>query len=45
MHSTKVITTVWVRWKPVKLVVTLDLEGFEGAQDIHSNTGDKYIKI
>ena len=45
-QSTKVIMTLWVRWKkPVKLAITLDPEDVEGAQDIGGNTGDNYIKV
>ena len=33
IQSTKVIMTLWVRWKkPVKLAVTLDPEDLQGAQ-------------
>ena len=46
MGSAKIIMTLWVRWKkPVKLAVTLDLEGPENAQDIGGNTGDNYIRV
>ena len=46
MQSTKVIMTLWVKWKkPVKLAITLDPEDVEGAQDIGVNTGDNYIKV
>ena len=46
MGSPKIIMTLWVRWKkPVKLAVTLDLEGAENAQDIGGNTGDNYIRV
>ena len=40
MLSTKLIITLWVRWKkPVKLAITLDPEDVEG------NTGDIYIRV
>ena len=46
MQSTKVIMTLWVRWKkPVKLAITLDPEDVKGAQDIGSNIGNNYIKV
>ena len=44
MQSTKIIMTLWVRWKnPVKLAITLCLENVEGAQDT-GNAGDNYIR-
>ena len=46
IQSTKVIITLWVRWKkPVKSFIRLDTEDLEGAQDIDDKTGNKYIKI
>ena len=39
MLSTKLIITLWVRWKkPVKLAITLDPE------DVECNTGYIYIR-
>ena len=46
MQATKVIMTLWVRWKnTVTLTITLDPEDVEGAQDVGGNTGDNCIKI
>ena len=46
MQSTKVIMTLWVRWKKrVKLAITLDPEDVEGAQDKGGNTGDNYTRV
>ena len=46
MQSTKIIISLWVRWKkPMQSAITLDSEDEEGAQDIGDNTCDKYIKI
>ena len=46
MQSTKVIMTLWFRWKKsVKSVITLDPEDVEGAQNIENNICDKYIKV
>ena len=37
--------TLWVRWKkPVKLLVTIEPEEVEDAQDIENHTADKYIR-
>lgn len=46
MQPTKVIITVWVRWKrPIKSAIRLDPEDVDRTQDIGGNTGDKYIKL
>ena len=46
MQSTKVIKTLWVRWKkPMKLVITLDSEDVTGAQDKGGNINDNYIRV
>ena len=45
MQSTKVIMTIWVKWKkPMKSAITIDLEDVEDAEDLDS-TGDVYIKF
>ena len=42
MGSAKIIMTLWVIWKkPIKLLIHLDPEDLEDAQDIGINTGDK----
>ena len=46
MQSSKVIMTLWVRWKkPVKLAIKSDPEHVEGAQDLGGNTGDNYVRV
>ena len=43
MQSTKVIMTLWVRWKkPVKSALTLESENVEDTKDIEGNTVDSY---
>ena len=45
MQPTKVVMTLWVRCRnPVKLVITLDPEHVEGAQDIGCNTINNYTR-
>ena len=42
MGSAKKIMTLWVIWKkPIELLIDLDPEDLEDAQDIGVNTGDK----
>ena len=42
MGSAKIIMTLWVIWKkPIKLLIELDPEDLEDAQDIGDNTVDK----
>ena len=42
MGSTKIIMTLWVRWKKsIKPLIELDPEDLEDAQDIEGNVGDK----
>ena len=42
MGSAKIIMTLWVIWKkPMKLLIDLDPEDLEDAQDIGVNVGDK----
>ena len=42
MGSAKIIMTLWVIWKkPIKLLIELDSEDLEGAQEIGGNVGDK----
>ena len=42
MGSAKLIMTLWVIWKkPIKLLIELDPEDLEDAQDIGGNAGDK----
>ena len=44
MQSTKVIMTLWVRWKkPVKSAITLSPEDVEDAKDVEGNNNDNYI--
>ena len=46
MRSTKVIITLWVRWKKsVISFITLDPEAVNDAQDVGDNIGNKYIRI
>ena len=46
MQSTKVIMTLWVRWKkPVNLDITLGSEDVEVTQDIGGNTSDNRIRV
>ena len=46
LQSGKLIITLWIRWKkPVKLVITLDSEDVECAQDIENTTANNYMKI
>ena len=41
MGFTKIIMTLWVRWKkPIEPLIELHPEDLEGAQDIEGNTGD-----
>ena len=41
MQSTKMMMTLWVKWKKsVKSVLTLDARDFEYAKDIGNNSGD-----
>ena len=43
MQSTKVIVTLWVRWKkPVKSTITIDPEDVEDDRDVEGNTVDNY---
>ena len=43
MQSTKVIVTLWVRWKkPVKSAITIDPEDVEDDRDVEGNTDDNY---
>ena len=43
MQSTKVIMTLWVRWKkPAKSAITIDPEDVEDDMDVESNTDDNY---
>ena len=42
MQSTKVIMTLWVRWKKT---ITLGSEDVGDAQDVEGNTGDDYIRV
>ena len=43
MQSTKVIVTLWVRWKkPVKSAITIDPEDVEDDRDVEGNTVDNY---
>ena len=40
--STKVIITLWVRWKkPIKPLIELVSDNLEDAQDTEGNTGDR----
>ena len=40
MQSTKIILTLWAKWKkPIKLVIKLDLE------DVRDNAGNNNIKV
>ena len=42
MGSAKIIMTLWVIWKkPIKLLIELDPEDLEDAQDIGGNACDK----
>ena len=42
MGSAKTIMKLWVIWKkPIKLIIDLDPEDVEDAQDKWANTGDK----
>ena len=47
MHSSKVIITLWVRWKkPKKSALTLDPEDVESAEDLECTAGrDIYAKL
>ena len=43
VQSTKVIMTLWVRWKkPVKSTITLDPKDEEDAKDVEGKTDDSY---
>ena len=43
MQSTKVIMTLWVRWKkPAKSAITIDTEDVEDDMDVEGNTDDNY---
>ena len=38
--------TLWVRWKkPIKLLIELDPEDLEDAQELDGSTGDNYIRV
>ena len=42
MGSAKIVMTLWVIWKkPIKLLIDLDYEDLEDAQDIGRNASDK----